>query len=147
MKKYFIILALQFVVCSAIGQNDPKFSGKWKVVSVLTIDFYINFKTDSCFFSEAFRKRFTNDIDEQKIIAETKSVYGWQTEFGTNNIFRQYLDTTLAHEGTYKVISSENVLVIFDNDTSERIKYFFKNNNLHLLFKGEEDMDFELERQ
>ena len=135
MKKLLFLYLLIFGLPNCLAQNDDsRITGKWKVVSVDSGDFYINVKTDSIFISKDFKEIFSDSLELDNVINVAKITYGNNTtEFGKNGVYTHKFDPKITWHGTYNIVPSDKkIRVILKDNVKWEMDYEFVNRLLHL---------------
>ena len=138
-----IFLLFSFI---ANAQIDTSIIGVWKVVSISNQEIYYNYKNDSVSLSRELQALYPDKSEQQKLCMGLKVIVPVDHfHFRSDGIFKQFMDTILNFEGTYKDLPSQKIIELttknsFDQNVTEKLNYVIKNGLLYLTmawYEGE----------
>ncbi len=135
MKKILILLLLILNLSFCLAQNDKlKVTGKWKVISIDSGDFYLNVKTDSVFISKDFNEIFSDSLELDNVINVAKMTYKNDIRyFGEDGIYTHKFDPKIIWHGTYDIKPLDRKIgVTLKDNVNWEMDYEIVDSLLHL---------------
>ena len=131
------ILALLFLINLTVScdQNARvNVVGEWKIIEVVSEDFYLNTQTDSVSISKYFKEAFSDSLEVNNIIKVAKITYKNNfMEFHESGIFTQNSDSELRTKGTYELKPSiGKINVLLEENVDWEMDYKIVDSQLHL---------------